>query len=254
MTVPPPARTALSPWIEYLEPVPQSHAVLVCVPHAGGAASGYRPWARRLAEVGIEVWPVQLPGREGRFSEPFQRDLDELADAVIDRLAAHRAGRPYAIYGHSAGAYAAWRVAMAAEASVPGLAHLFVGASRPPSHPDPAFPIHRLPPDAFLSRLLEYGRIPEELLQHDELVELTTTTARADLRLVEDYAWPREAMLTCPVTALCGVRDTTVPVTSQHGWQSITTGPFAEVSLPGGHFPPPLAEEQILEVVRRAFE
>lgn len=254
MTVPPPARTALAPWIEYVEPVPGSHAVLVCVPHAGGAASGYRSWARRLAQAGIEVWPVQLPGREGRFSEPFPRDLDALAEAVIDRLEAHRAGRRYAIYGHSAGAYAAWRLAMAAESQVPGLAHLFVGASRPPTHPDPAFPIHRLSDEAFLSRLLEFGRIPEMLLSHDELLELTTTTARADLRLVEDYAWPREAALSCPVTALYGVRDTTVPVTSQHGWQSITTGLFMEVSLPGGHFPPPPAEEQILEVVRRVFE
>lgn len=253
MTVPP-TMTGLAPWIEYVEPVAGAHAVLVCCPHAGGAASGYRPWGRRLAEVGIEVWPVQLPGREGRFGEPFQRDLDALADAVIETLEEHRAGRDYAIYGHSAGAYAAWRVAMAAEDRVPGLTHLFVGASRPPTHPDPAFPIHRLPDAEFLGRLLEYGRIPEELLRHDELLELATTTARADLRLVEDYAWPGEARLACPVTTFCGVRDTTVPVACQHGWQSITTGSFDEVTLPGGHFPPREAEDLILEVVRRAFE
>ena len=254
MTTRPSTSTGLAPWIEYVEPVAGSHAVLVCCPHAGGAASGYRPWARRLAQVGIEVWPVQLPGREGRFNEPFQLDLDHLSDAVLDRLQAHGGGRAYAIYGHSAGAYAAWRLAMATEDRVAGLVHLFVGASRPPTHPDPAFPIHRLPDQAFLDRLLTYGRIPDELLLHEELLELATTTARADLRLVEDYAWPREAKLACPVTAFYGVRDTTVPLTSQHGWQSITAGRFTELPLPGGHFPPPQAEEQILEVVRRAFE
>ena len=245
--------TAHSPWIEYVPRVERAHAVLVCCPHAGGAASTYRSWATQLAEIGVEVWPVQLPGREGRFSEPFAEDVDAVADEIVDRLATGLDGRTFGVYGHSAGSYLAWRIALRAQQRVGAPSHLFVGASRPPADPDPDFPIHQLDPDAFLGRLVQYGRIPDELLRYAELVELTTRTARADLRLVEVGAWLDAPPLHCPVTAFGGVRDAAVPVASLDGWRHITEGPFTSVPLPGGHFPPPSAEAQILEAVRRAL-
>ncbi|MFT9821162.1 thioesterase II family protein, partial [Lysinibacillus sp. NPDC056185] len=125
--------TDLAPWIAYARPVPGSGPVLVCCHHAGGAASAYRGWAAPLAGHGIEVWPVQLPGREARYGEPTTTDLPAVVTALTGLLREQVAGRPYALYGHSAGAMLAYGLALAASAAGHGPRHLFTGACRPPS-------------------------------------------------------------------------------------------------------------------------
>ncbi len=246
--------TGFSAWIQYVQPVSAGGMVLVCFPHAAGSASAYRDWCAVLAGYGIEVWPVQLPGRESRFTEPLTTDLAELTAAVAELLRTNLAGRPYAIYGHSAGAMMAYGLALRMEADGgPGPYHLFVGACRPPSRPDPDFPIHRLPPDRFLARLTGYGRIPQEILGFPDLVEQIATTARADLRLVETHPWDSGMVVDCPVTAFGGVSDPAVPVGTLADWGQITSGTFTRVVLPGGHFPPPSGERQLLEGIRRGI-
>ena len=59
-TLPP---SALAPWV-----APtcgrRRGTPLLCLPPAGAGASAYRAWAEALGNV-VDVWPVQLPGREG---------------------------------------------------------------------------------------------------------------------------------------------------------------------------------------------
>lgn len=242
------------PWVQYARHVPGDGMVLLCFPHAGGAASAYRGWTTALAEHGVEVWPVQLPGREGRYHEPLTTDLAVMTATLADLLHKNLAGRPYALYGHSAGAMMAYGFAViAALGGRPGPHHLFVGACRPPSQPDADFPIHRLERDLFLGRLLAYGRVPVELLDHPDLAERMIATARADLQLVETHPWTPDMVVHCPVTAFGGVADTTVPVETLADWRDVTRGPFESVVLPGGHFPPPAAEQLLLEVIRRGL-
>lgn len=241
-----------APWIQYARHVPGDGMVLLCVPHAAGAASAYRGWITALADHGIEVWPVQLPGRETRFSEPLATDLAMMTSTVADLLHESLSGRPYAIYGHSAGAMVAYGLALrAAAGGQPGPQQLFVGACRPPSRPDPDFPIHQLADAPFLARLVGYGRIPPEILGFPDMMEQMIATARADLQLVETYPWRPDMVVHCPVTAFGGVADAAVPAEILPDWGRITSGAFQSVVLPGGHFPGPSAEQQLLEVIRR---
>jgi medium-chain acyl-[acyl-carrier-protein] hydrolase len=234
--------------------VPGGGPVLVCFHHAGGAASAYRGWAEPLSHHGIEVWPVQLPGRETRYSEPLTTDLQAVVTALSDLVHEQLAGRPYALYGHSAGAMLAYGFALAAGGGGrPAPRHLFVGACRPPGRPDPDFPLHRLAPDRFRDRLLGYGRIPAEILRYPEMMEMMTATARADLELVESHPWSPDDRVNCPVTALGGVGDAAVPTDTLPAWREVTTGPFEQVLLPGGHFPAAAGEELVREVVRRGL-
>ena len=246
------ARAGFAPWIQYARAIPGADLVLICFPHAGGAASAYRGWITALGDHGIEVWPVQLPGREGRFGEPVATDLSAVITELADLLHASLAGRPYAICGHSAGAMMAYALALgAATDGRPGPCHLFLGACRPLSRPDPDFPIHKLPRQAFLNRLFGYGRMPAEILDYPDLAELTIATTRADLRLVEAHRWSPGTLVHCPVTAYGGAADGTVPVETLADWHAITTGTFDTIVLPGGHFPAPAAEQWLLEVIRR---
>lgn len=241
-----------APWIRYARAVPDCGMVLVCFPHAGGAASAYRGWVAALADYGIEVWPVQLPGREGRFSDPFATDLAAITVELAGLLHENLAGRPYAIHGHSAGAAMAYALALGAgSGGRSGPHHLFLGACRPPSRPDPEYPIHKMAREPFLRRMAGYGRMPAEIFAYPDIAERMIVTTRADLRLVETHGWSPDMLVHCPVTAFGGIADQTVPVETLADWHTITTGAFDRVVLPGGHFPQPAAEQQLLEVIRR---
>lgn len=247
------AQSDLSPWVQYARPA-GDRMVLVCFPHAGGAASAYRGWTTALADHGIEVWPVQLPGRESRFAESPTTDIDAVTGSLVSLLHDNLDDRPYAVYGHSAGAMLAYRFALvAASGGRPGPCHLFLGACRPPSRPDPDFPLHRLDHDRFTARLLAYGRMPAEVLAYPDMVDLMLATARADLELVEAPPWTPDMLVHCPTTAVGGVADPAVPVETLPYWCEVTTAAFDHVVLPGGHFPPPSAEQQLLEVISRGL-
>jgi surfactin synthase thioesterase subunit len=197
---------------------------------------------------------VQLPGRESRFAEPLSTDLAAVTGTLADLVHKSLAGREYAVYGHSAGAMLAYRFALAAVAGGrPGPCHVFLGACRPPSRLDPDFPLHRLERDRFLARLFGYGRMPNEILAYPDMVEIVLATARADLELVEAPAWSPDMRIHCPVTALGGVADAAVPADTLPDWREITTAAFECIVLPGGHFPAPSAEQQLLEVISRGL-
>jgi medium-chain acyl-[acyl-carrier-protein] hydrolase len=248
------AVTGLGPWVPYVRRVPGDGMVLLCFPHAGGAASVYRGWTNELAGRGIEVWPVQLPGRESRFSEPLTTDLAAVTSTLADLVHENLAGRPYAVYGHSAGAMLAYRFSLTAvTGGRPGPCHVFLGACRPPSRPDPDYPLHRLDHDRFLARLSGYGRIPAEVLRYPDMVTAMLATARADLELVEAPPWSPDMLVHCGVTAVGGVADAAVPADTLPYWREITTGAGDYVVLPGGHFPSPSAEQQLLEVISRGL-
>lgn len=241
------------PWVQYARAVVDPQVRLLCFHHAGGAASSYRQWPSLLGTRGIEVWPVQLPGRESRGSEPLRTDLAALTATLVE-LFAPALDRPYAMYGHSAGALVAYAFALhTAATGVPTPKHLFLGAQRPLSHPDPDYPIHRLPTDALLVKLQEFGGMPTEILNEPDLVEMTLRTVRADLQLVETATWPQDQVLDCPLSVFGGIADHTVPVEVLPAWRPVTRGPFDVTVLPGGHFLGPAAEYRLLEVLDRAL-
>ena len=76
-----------TPWLTIVERRPNARIRLFCFPHAGGGTSAFRMWSEGLPST-VEVCPIQLPGREGRISEP--PELMELmlptlrADCAVD--------------------------------------------------------------------------------------------------------------------------------------------------------------------------
>jgi pimeloyl-ACP methyl ester carboxylesterase len=83
-------------------PSPADRLRLFCFHHAGGGASAFRGWQDVLAP-GIAVYPVQLPGREGRVRERRITDLTTVVTEIEEALGPWL-DRPYAFYGHSMGA------------------------------------------------------------------------------------------------------------------------------------------------------
>jgi medium-chain acyl-[acyl-carrier-protein] hydrolase len=210
---------------------------LLCLPFAGGGATTYRPWVELLAPAAIDVWPVQLPGHENRLAEPLYTDLESLVEDLADELGPYLDDLPYAVFGHSVGAVVAYEFAREMRRQgLPEPTHLVVSARRPPHRPDPDPPAHALPREQLLTRLRRYGGDGQRQLSDDALVDLLLPTVRADLGLVERWAWMPEEPLACPVTVLAADADAAVPVDDLPPWSALTRGPFQLRVLPGGHF------------------
>ena len=231
-----PRNATTNPWLAYVKPRPEARLRLFCFPYAGGAASIYRTWPDELPPE-IEVCPVQLPGREGRIRQAAFTNMDDLVAAAAEGLAAELDRGPHAFFGHSMGALIGYELARRRRrAGRPGPRHLIVSARSAPTVPDREEPIYDLPTERFRERLRELNGTPAEVLEHPELMELVEPLLRADFEVNETYEHHPGEPLSCPLTALGGLRDEEVPREDLEKWEELTTGPFRLHMLPGDHF------------------
>jgi medium-chain acyl-[acyl-carrier-protein] hydrolase len=222
-------------WITRPRPVPGARLRLFCLPHAGGGASTFREWPRLLPDS-IEVCSVQLPGRETRIREqPFvewRPLVDALAGAVAPWL-----DRPFAFFGHSAGALIAFELDRALRASGgPVPEHLFLSARAAPQLPRTGPTTWDLPHAALIEDLRKLGGTRDEVLANDELMQPLLQAVRADLAVTERYVFPGGDPVDAPITALAGQDDPRAQPAELEPWRRLTRGEFRLHVLPGGHF------------------
>lgn len=208
---------------------------LLCFPHAGGGASMFRSWTGELAHV-ADVWPIQLPGREGRWHEPALTQISALAEALCEGLQPLFQA-PFAFFGHSMGSFVAFELArqLRREKLREPIA-LIVSAARAPQIPDPDPPTHHLRTSELLQELKRLNGIPRELLDHPELLALLLSTLRADMKLCETYRYADEPPLDCPIWAYGGEHDNKVRLAHLVQWETQTTQEFSLRLFPGDHF------------------
>ncbi|WCN79529.1 thioesterase II family protein [Micromonospora sp. LH3U1] len=229
-----PARSAL-PWLGTSGWTPALR--LFCFPHAGGGAAVFRPWVSGDGRARIQICPVRPPGRETRWGEPVLGRVADLAEDFL-RAAAPLLTTPFALLGNSLGSLVASEVARQVhERGLPAPVHLLVAASAAPGTDARRVQLSGLSDAKFAGELQRrYGGIPDTILNDPEHLEAYLPTLHGDVVAGETYRPDPEPRLTCPVTALVGVADSSVPVGSVDGWRTRTTGPFARHVLPGGHF------------------
>lgn len=247
------ASSTTDPWLAGLRPNPRARLRLCCLPHAGGGASLYRRWADLLPQD-VEVCPVQLPGREGRFREPAFTRMPALTQALAQALRPCL-DRPFAIFGHSMGALVGFEVARLLRRHY-GLepAHLFVSGHAAPQLPPDHVAIHALPDEAFRQELRRLNGTPQAVLDHTELMETLLPTLRADFAVCETYAYEAEAPLGCPITAFGGLQDGRVSRSGLDAWRAQTSAAFHARMLPGDHFFAHTAQPLLVEMVARDLQ
>ncbi len=96
---------------------------LFCFPYAGGGAAAYAGWREALPQ--LDVLPVKLPGREGRFREPPIKRIDALVERLSDALLPFF-DTPFAFFGHSMGAIIAFELARRVERAGKSPVRVFV--------------------------------------------------------------------------------------------------------------------------------
>jgi surfactin synthase thioesterase subunit len=209
---------------------------LFALPYAGGGAAGFYRW-RPAMPAGVEVVPIQLPGREARIGEPPIGDLRqlvvEIADAVVPLT-----DRQFALLGHSMGAWLALELARELRRRGGRMPCLLIAAASPaPQRPKATQPMHQLPDDEFVAEMIRrFDGIPPAVRTNAELLQLLLPAMRADMELLETYEYADEPPLDTEILAIGGTDDRAVSATALADWRRHTSLRFSTRLLPGGHF------------------
>lgn len=219
---------------------PSSAVRLTCIHHAGGAASAYAAWSKAMPDT-VALYRVQLPGREGRFSEPFEECLVNAADAVAQALHRLDGNKPLVLFGHSMGAviafHAARRLATLGDFRLRTLVVSgCVAASRLEAQVARRGALHTLDDRALALAVAAYGGLPSFVTESPELMEALMPIFRADFRLVDTYAYRAAPPLDVPVHAFYGDRDEHADPDDVLAWGAETTAGFRSTRFEGGHF------------------
>lgn len=221
---------------------------LFCLPHAGGSASMFRAWSEELPP-GIQVCPVQLPGRQARLTEPPYTSLPLLVTDLAQILLPYL-DVPFALFGHSMGALISFELArQLRRQGAPEPSVLLVASCRPPHLRLVSEQIHKLSDADFMSAWRRFGGATTEFLQNPELRQLMLPTLRADVRLCETYVYKTEEPLGCPIWASAGLYEGYVSRYDLEAWRHQTHSEFKLELFPGNHFFLESARKPLLRAV-----
>jgi medium-chain acyl-[acyl-carrier-protein] hydrolase len=194
-----------------------------------------------------------LPGRENRLREQPCTSLTGLVETLATAMEPDL-DRPYAIFGHSMGAWIAYELARELRRRYGRQpVHLFVSGRQAPQIAERQHPIHELPDAVFIAEIQRrYEPMPAAIVQDRELMDLLVPILRADLRLIESYTWTDDAPLDCPISAIGGLHDQRVSLDGLAAWRAHTTASFDLARFAGGHFFLHTARDQLLDLVGSA--
>jgi medium-chain acyl-[acyl-carrier-protein] hydrolase len=229
--------SAATPWIAYRRPLAHPRLRLFCFPYGGGSAAIYRDWAGHLP-AGVELCPVQLPGRERRLAEPPHERVEPLAAELAGALRPLM-DVPFAFFGHSMGAVIGYELARELRRTGgPAPAALLLSGRRAPQVPPREPPIHALPDAEFTAEIQRLGGTPAEVLREPEIMEIFLPLLRADITLCERHTgeFRPGAPLDVPFFLYGGDADPDVTPGDVRAWGELTTAPAAVRIFPGDHF------------------
>jgi surfactin synthase thioesterase subunit len=189
---------------------------LFCCPYAGAGASAYRGWSVPVGS-GVDLRPVQLPGREELFAQELCETMGELASHVLGQIRAVTSeGEEIALFGHSFGAALAFEVAARITRSGEfRLTRLFASGAPAPTMRVP-FAFEDLGDDDFLARFESLIGFRHAALAEPELRDIVLPVLRADVRARASYQADAAG-------ALCAQ------------WEQVTSAAFELTELPGDH-------------------
>jgi surfactin synthase thioesterase subunit len=209
---------------------------LFALPYAGGGAAGFYRW-RPVMPEGVEILPIQLPGREARIGEPPIGNLRSLVTKIADAVVP-LTDRRFVLLGHSMGAWLAFELAREFRRRGARMPCLLIAAASPAPHrPSGSEPMHQLPDDEFVAEMIRrFDGIPPAIRANSELLQLLLPAMRADVALLETYEYTDEPPLDTDVLALGGTEDRAVSATALADWRRHTSQRFSSRLLPGDHF------------------
>ncbi|MFI6644596.1 thioesterase II family protein [Streptomyces sp. NPDC050504] len=225
----PGSTTTVSPW--FVRPPSDAYAARIfCFPFAGAGASAFSAWPAAID--GAEVCPLQFPGRENRLGHPHYGTYENLADSLAQQLEP-LLDRPYALFGHCAGALPAYETALRLAArGLPAPGRLFV-SGQPAPHDAPRDRMLTMGEPELRAELAAFLR-GRGIEPRPDMIDLGMLVLGRDHAAASAYR--REpAALDCPVVVLRWRDDPDVGPDALDGWREYSES-VRFLALDGGHY------------------
>ncbi|MFF7990465.1 thioesterase II family protein [Kitasatospora xanthocidica] len=228
-----PATSSPTPWIVGRVETPERRLRVICLPQAGAGAGAFGSWRAHLP-AGVELAPVELPGRGTRSEERLPDSLEETAEQLLAALAGEF-DTPFVLFGHSLGGLIAHQVTLLLERrGGPSPLATVVAAARAPHRP-PRAKLSELRDVELLRWLVAQDAIPRELFGYPDFLRTVLAGIRKDFALADAHVLPAPAPVRSPLHVLGGSEDSVAPAEHLHHWSACAAGEYSLAVLEGGH-------------------
>jgi len=232
-----------TPWL-VRPPAADQPARLFCFPFSGAGASAFSAWPSTLDD--IEVCPVQFPGRENRLAHPHYGSYEQLADSLVEALAP-LLDRPYAFFGHCAGAIPAFEaVVRLAERGLRTPECLFVSGQPAPHDASRDRMLAMSEPE--LRGELEAFLLGRGITPRRDVIEMGLSVLLDDHAAAGRYRRAEPVAIPCPVVVVHWRDDPEVSLGELAGWGDYSASVDFQVVV-GGHYDFMDAPDQLRKVL-----
>lgn len=225
----------INPWLPYNKSAKQPEHRLFFFHHAGGAASMYLSW-QEMFPPSIEICPVQLPGRENRYTDCFITSMPDLIDEICYSLKPYM-DLPFSFFGHSLGGLIAFELTRRLHQVNIKPCFLCISACSAPRNLRREPKLHLFPDKELINELKSYGATPEAILENLEMLQILLPRIRADFELFETYQYqPQIKKLENMIVAFGGIKDPFATQEKMQDWKEETNFDFQSHLFHGNHF------------------
>jgi surfactin synthase thioesterase subunit len=241
-------------WFVRLPAGGEAPVQMFAFPHVGAGCSAFVDCARRLSGT-LDVWSVNLPGRQARFLEPPRTRLDPLVEELADEFLPFLDERPYAVVGYCSGSLLAYLFTRALrERGIRQPDHLVLASFEPPHRVrGDISQLLSLEGEEFWRQIHVLGGVSDALAANLQARDVIEPAVRADFTLISQYRHCPAKPLDVPITVVAGQADEILEPQILKEWRSYTTADFSLESLPCGHWLLDEAPDLLATVIRRAL-
>ncbi|MGW1993891.1 thioesterase II family protein [Embleya sp. NPDC001921] len=234
---------AASPW--FVRPRTGDHpARIFCFPYSGSGASAFSAWPAAIDDV--EVCPVQFPGRENRLAEPHYGTYENLAAGLVESLKP-RLDRPFAFFGHCAGALPAFETVVGlAETGLPGPECLFV-SGQPAPHDAAADRMLTMTESELRAEVESFVR-GRGIEPRPDMIDMGLAVLLRDHAAARAYRRAEPVTVACPIVVLHWRDDPDVSLDRLEGWRRYSDSVDIRV-VDGGHHDFMNAPDELLKLL-----
>ncbi len=235
-------------WLFHVKSLENVRYRLFCLPYAGAGASIFSTW-KNLREFGIEVCPIQLPGRENRFNEPSRSNIKMLVNDICTVISEYL-DKPFAIFGHSLGGIIAYELALEVYRRYQKKPNFIVLSASSIFTRKREYIVSQLSDEKLMEYLKFAGGTPERLLT-TQYFKRYSQVIRSDYRLLENYRFQLQK-LPCKLVALASSQDKLVLLEDIEKMKYFASE-FSMISVEGTHFFINQLTDEIQQIIRENF-
>lgn len=215
---------------------------IIAIPFAGGNRFSFKGLEKYVPQ-NLDWITLESPGRGNRFVEKLLEDIDEIAEDLLNQLIPHIQNSGYMIFGHSLGTLVGYEITkkiIERNLNLPDC--LFFTGRGAPNYNRFQEKKSLLPKDLFWKAINDIGGLPQEILAHEDLLDMYYPILKSDFKAIEDYEYHKmKKQFSIPIhicmgTEEIGEGEEKTSIRNMKAWEDETSSTCTFELLQGDHF------------------